>query len=930
MGVRYHKPQDGITGNMAKKRIIVKPKGKAEKGRTGGASGAAPREPVIVQGIWGVAYLAIAALLLLAMLFYSPKQHGGGAETHLLGPYLGTALALGMFYLFGRLSAVAFAVGVGYIGLTKLKNKPMPVKLLLWCALLAIELCVLLAVGQMPQLSAANGFWGVMDKTGVNFAGMAIVNLLVPIFKGRVFGPYFIVLIVIAITVMVGLRVKPQSVFAVLSGLFADFVSWIKMVISDIKAGIEKSPDIRPETVKEKPAKTSKKEKDNDAETPAVNTAVDATVNTVDTEGQNAPPQDQAVSSDKTIQVDDGATQSDKAIDSDNVDTAINTDEKSPEVLTPEEEAKRRLEEELSEFRRKKSEPIKILSVETPEVEPAVEEELEEIAPIIPSKRPLIVDADPDESVDIDTDAINTDIDIGIDTDKDVVDTDNNAGGGFKVTEPVKPSKPYVVPSPDIIPDPPPLTDMVDEETIYRNSAILEKTLMNFGVEGKVIFVSPGPVVTRYEIELAPGVKVSKVVNLHDDISMAVSGQKIRIQAPIPGKSAVGIELPNPKRQTVYFKNVLQSDAFKKSTADIPVVIGTNISGAPYVTDIAKMPHVLIAGQTGAGKSVCINSLVCSMLMTKKPEELRLIMIDPKKVELACYSDIPHLLAPVVTEPKEAVKALQWGVQEMERRYRVLAKVGAKKLETFNERFDAGKLNGVLDEEDNKRLPFIVIIVDELADLMMTASKDVESQIQRIAQLARAVGIHLIVATQRPSVDIITGKIKANLASRIAFRTIQSVDSKTILGYVGAEKLLGMGDMLFLRNGATDIERFHGSFISEEDVEKITEDIRSQQVSVDKIECFGDIIGDDENGDGGDDDGGHDDGKRDKLFAEAAQMVVSIGQGSTSLLQRRLEIGFARAGRLMDQLERAGVVGPANKSKVREVLMRPEDLADII
>jgi len=419
---------------------------------------------------------------------------------------------------------------------------------------------------------------------------------------------------------------------------------------------------------------------------------------------------------------------------------------------------------------------------------------------------------------------------------------------------------------------------------------------------------------------------------LHDDISMAVSGQKIRIQAPIPGKSAIGIELPNPTRQTVYFKQVLQSDAFKKSSADIPVVIGTNISGAPYVTDIAKMPHVLIAGQTGAGKSVCINSLVCSMLMTKKPEELRLIMIDPKKVELACYSDIPHLLAPVVTEPKEAVKALQWGVQEMERRYRVLAKVGAKKLETFNERFDAGKLNGVLDEEDNKRLPFIVIIVDELADLMMTASKDVESQIQRIAQLARAVGIHLIVATQRPSVDIITGKIKANLASRIAFRTIQSVDSKTILGYVGAEKLLGMGDMLFLRNGATDIERFHGSFISEEDVEKITEDIRSQQISVDKIESFGDIIGDDdENGDGGDDGGGSSGGgKRDELFAEAAQTVVSIGQGSTSLLQRRMNIGFARAGRLMDQLERAGVVGPSKGSKVREVLMRPEDLADII
>ena len=903
---------------MMRKRIVRVAKKK--ESAKGGASGEARPEPIIVQGIWGVVYLAIGALLLISMLFYSPRQHGGGTETHLLGPYLGTSLALGMFYLFGRLAAAAFSVGVGYIGVTKLANKPMPLKHLLWYALLTIELCVLLAVGHMPQLSAANGFWGVMDKVGVNLTGMAVVNLLVPLFRGRVFGPYFIVLIVMAVTVMIGLRVKPQTVFAVLSEWFAEFVSWIKTAAADIKAGIKNSPDIRPETaqqeaggdkaVKEKPAKASKKEKDNNAETPVIST--------VNTEGQDAPPPEQAVSPDISAQKAGDAEPS----GNDNAD-AVNTDEKPPEALTPEEEAKKRLEEELSEFRRKRSEPIKILTVETPEVEPAVEEEDISIVPISPLKKPLIVDADPDEAADVDTD---------IDTDGGDKGDDSKADGGdgFKVNEIVKPSKPYVVPSPDIIPDPPPQTDMVDEETIYRYSAVLEKTLMNFGVEGKVNFVSPGPVVTRYEIELAPGVKVSKVVNLHDDISMAVGGQKIRIQAPIPGKSAVGIELPNPTRQTVYFKQVLQSDAFRKSTADIPVVIGTNISGAPYVTDIAKMPHVLIAGQTGAGKSVCINSLVCSMLMTKKPEELRLIMIDPKKVELACYSDIPHLLAPVVTEPKEAVKALQWGVQEMERRYRVLAKVGAKKLETFNERFDAGKLNGVLDEEDNKRLPFIVIIVDELADLMMTASKDVESQIQRIAQLARAVGIHLIVATQRPSVDIITGKIKANLASRIAFRTIQSVDSKTILGYTGAEKLLGMGDMLFLRNGATDIERFHGSFISEEDVEKITAEIRSQQVNIDKIESFGSIIGDDDENGGGDDDGGQDDGKRDKLFAEAAQMVVSIGQGSTSLLQRRMEIGFARAGRIMDQLERAGVVGPANKSKVREVLMRPEDLADII
>ncbi len=296
-------------------------------------------------------------------------------------------------------------------------------------------------------------------------------------------------------------------------------------------------------------------------------------------------------------------------------------------------------------------------------------------------------------------------------------------------------------------------------------------------------------------------------------------------------------------------------------------------------------------------------------------------------MELAFYEGIPHLLSPVVTESKEAVKALQWGVIEMERRYRMLAKVGARNIDSFNTRVESGKISNMLDEGDNKPLPFIVIIVDELADLMMTASKDVEVLIQRIAQLARAVGIHLIVATQRPSVDIITGPIKANLTSRIGFRTIQSTDSRTILGHVGAEKLLGMGDMLFLRNGAPEIERFHGAFISEEDVERIVSEIRKQQIVMDdKIESFHEATG----GEGGEDDGMFSDGDRDELFEEAANTIVSIGQGSTSLLQRRMKIGYARAGRLMDELERAGFVGPPDGSKAREVLVRPDELDDLL
>ncbi|MBD3316094.1 MAG: hypothetical protein GF344_09925 [Chitinivibrionales bacterium] len=470
-------------------------------------------------------------------------------------------------------------------------------------------------------------------------------------------------------------------------------------------------------------------------------------------------------------------------------------------------------------------------------------------------------------------------------------------------------------------------TRIVNREEIESNSRTLEKTLLNFGVEGKVVNVGPGPVVTRYEVELAPGVKISRIVSLTDDLSLAVGGKKIRIQAPIPGKAAVGIELPNEEMQVVHFKDVLTSEVFRSPKNKLPVVVGKSISGSCFITDITRMPHLLIAGQTGSGKSVCINSLICSMLMTKSPDELRLIMIDPKKVEMSYYQGIPHLLAPVVTESKEAVKALQWGVGEMARRYRLLARVHARNIDSFNKKInDKNIAEGAIPDSDNKPLPFIVIIVDELADLMLTASRDVEALIQRIAQLARAVGIHLIVATQRPSVDIITGPIKANLTSRIAFRTIQSTDSRTILGHVGAEKLLGRGDMLFLRNGAPEIERCHGAFISEADVETIVEKIRSQSVDTEVLESFEEAEGGGlASGDNGDGEDG-----RDEYFEEAARLVVSTGQGSTSFIQRRLKVGYARAGRIMDELYKAGIVGPQEGSKVREVMVKPDELEALL
>jgi DNA segregation ATPase FtsK/SpoIIIE-like protein len=573
------------------------------------------------------------------------------------------------------------------------------------------------------------------------------------------------------------------------------------------------------------------------------------------------------------------------------------------EGLSDEEaEAKKIFDEELAAFRAKKREPITIITSESAQIE--VDDA--EVAADDPGEAGVLQIAlagEKDEFMKIPA----------------------------QVAAPrqKKPSKPYVVPAPDTLPDPPMISSQVDRNMIEVNSHTLEKTLLNFGVEGKVVNVAPGPVVTRYEIELAPGIKISRVVSLHDDLSMAVGGKKIRIEAPIPGKAAVGIELPNDDRQMVYFKHIMLSETFRKTKNKLPFIIGKNVSGIPYVSDIRKMPHLLIAGQTGSGKSVCINTIICSLLMTRKPDELRLILIDPKKVELSYYEGIPHLISPVVTESKEAVGALQWAVGEMMRRYKMLGKVFARDIDSFNKKVEEKSIaGGVISEADNKPLPFIVIIVDELADLMMTASREVEGLIQRIAQLARAVGIHLIVATQRPSVDIITGPIKANLTSRIGFRTIQSNDSRTILGHVGAEKLLGNGDMLFLRSGAPDIERYQGAFISEQDVEMIVAEINAQQYEVEKIVSFRAVLGDSGDDDG--DSGATDASGRDELFEEAARMIVSVGQGSTSLLQRRLKLGYARAGRLMDELHNAGIVGPQEGSKMREVMVLPDELESLL
>ena len=443
----------------------------------------------------------------------------------------------------------------------------------------------------------------------------------------------------------------------------------------------------------------------------------------------------------------------------------------------------------------------------------------------------------------------------------------------------------------------------------------LQRTLYSFGVSAKVENVSVGPAITRYELKPAEGVRVSKIAKLSDDIALNLAAESIRIEAPIPGKQAVGIEIPNVEKEVVHFRDVVESKEFKEAESKLSMGLGKNIAGEIVIANIGKMPHVLIAGSTGSGKSVCINTLIASILYKAKPSEVRLLMVDPKVVELSVYNGIPHLLIPVVTDPKKAAGALAWAVQEMENRYASFAEKGVRDLKGYNEAL-------AKDGEEGK-LPQIVIIIDELADLMMVAAKEVEDSICRLAQKARAAGMHLVIATQRPSVDVITGIIKANIPSRIAFAVSSQIDSRTILDMAGAEKLLGKGDMLFYPIGASKPVRVQGAFVSDSEVEKIVDFIKS---STGETTYNDDIIEQIENANKSDReiDEDKEDDDCDEYLMDAIDTVVEIGQASTSFIQRRFKVGYARAGRIIDQMEARGIISEYEGSKPRKVLITKE------
>ena len=460
----------------------------------------------------------------------------------------------------------------------------------------------------------------------------------------------------------------------------------------------------------------------------------------------------------------------------------------------------------------------------------------------------------------------------------------------------------YKLPSLELLNSPTHEVGNIFGENLEESARILEDTLRDFGIESKVIDISKGPVITRYELQPAPGVKVNRITSLSDDIALTMKATTVRIVAPIPGKSCVGIEVPNADTSMVFLREILESSEFQKMAASskLAMALGKDISGKCVVTDLGDMPHLLIAGTTGSGKTVCVNSLIMSMVYNATPEELKFLMVDPKMVELAIYNGLPHLLCPVVTDSKKVAGALGWVVGEMEARYKMLAKIAARNIDSFN-------------QKSEEKLPYIVVIIDELADLMMVAQEDIENAITRLAQLSRAVGIHMILATQRPSVDVVTGVIKANFPARISFKVASKVDSRTVLDMNGADKLLGKGDMLFLEPGSPKPIRAQGTFLTDPEIEKVVGFIKSQQEPVydnEILEHQKKSI----SGRGG--------FKKDEFFDEAVQMVLETGQASVSMLQRRLRLGYTRAARIVDAMEEEGIIGPFRGSKPREILIQ--------
>jgi DNA segregation ATPase FtsK/SpoIIIE-like protein len=837
---------------------------------------------------WFLIFAGSISLIALFSHFFTKGVNGA----NLLGPYLGNFLAIHISLFMGKFPVLLFAMALisGGINLLRRHEEQKGIRFTLVFLLLFLETGLLLALRvadvELTQVHYENN-GGVFNSFLVEF-------LVRPIFAGAYFAPYALLWFALFLTLLWGTPLKVDHITNVFKMAFKGF----KLLINQIKA--PKTPVKTTQSIPLKPLKSPRflKVDHSEPETGLLRTGMSGRPIPLDIDNMGGGEGHKVHK-----RIPTGASNR-----SENIENREST-------LLPESEmdamALRKYRDELAEKRR-----IEELNRWEDKKENALK-----IQGLLKTEEPT-VQIQPQMKTPVENSAQNQSPKKGVPSENG--ESFNRIQKPGESEAEAREFDEYVVPDVrKFLPTPPEQTVDYSEEELKAFSLDLEAALSNFRVQGKVVGICTGPVITRFEIELAPGIKVSRISGLSDDLALALKAKTIRILAPIPGKSAVGIEVPNRNSHIVYVRSILESRVFDPKPDNIKIVLGKDIAGDPYVMDLAKAPHLLIAGQTGSGKSVCINTLMASILCSKSPEELRMILVDPKVVELKPYEKIPHLLHPVVTDPETAVQALKWACWEMDRRYEVLAKARVRNLAGYNDKFVKGKLEGLVDDEDNARMCFIVIIIDELADLMMVAGKDVEISIARIAQKARAVGIHLVLATQRPSTNVITGTIKANLPTRISFKVASHIDARTIMDKAGAEKLLGRGDMLF--RSITDPEpvRVHGAFLEDDEAELLADAAANQNVDFPQLEGFtspeDDLLAE-----------MAESGPRDDKFAEAAELVVSVGGASTSMLQRRMSIGYAKAGRIIDQLEAAGIVGPERGSKPREVLMQHEELMSFL
>ncbi len=838
-------------------------------------------------GLFLIALSVVAAISIVS-------HFAQGLNGNLMGPYVGSLFALTLNRLTGSVPAIILLLTVGILGarLTQRVEEggSINLKLPLVFCLLFIEAAVLLSI-KYVDLSVLTHVH--FEDSGGIIGNYLVQKALVPVFGRSAFGPYLICAIFVFFTIIWGFKIR-------IAQIIEKSVEFLGIFYYPILDGLENA----------KSRYLARKKA----------SAEQASLL------QISPPDADMVKAGR------GKRSRPKILASEDLQVPVAEDEPVLAPLIKEESIDESGDPLEIRKKRDRARQIKHISElnewEVQNRDPSIGGLLSKAkngrnaSKITESETPPSMD--PEDIV----------LEKGFDEDSnDEESTSNTNNSKLNVQEPVEAPKPkpkpevkyddYVVPNIDEVFKAPPEQEIYyTEDQLKEQAASLIEHLSHFKVMGKVVGICPGPVIIRYEIELAPGIKVSQISSLSDDLALALSAKSIRILAPIPGKNAVGIEVPTKKPQIVYIRDILKSSRFKPEPDSLKLVLGKDIGGDPMVMDLTRAPHLLIAGQTGSGKSVGINSFMASLLCSKTPDEVRLILVDPKVVELKPYEGIPHLLAPVINKPEIAVQALKWATIEMDRRYEVLACAAVRNIKGFNQKFRAGELKDKVAMEDHKIMPYIVIIIDELADLMMVAGKEVEISIARIAQKARAVGLHLILATQRPSTNVITGTIKANLPTRVAFQVASHIDARTIMDKAGCEKLLGRGDMLFRSIESPEPERIHGSWVSDEEAEAIAQACAEQFVNYPQVESF--------NIDEDDDAGEQEDMPRDAKFRPAAEMVCSIRQASASLLQRRMSIGYARAGRLMDQLERAGVVGRDRGSKPREVLMDEMEVASFL